>query len=73
MKGISLTERIKYMHCADEEGAHGVLVLLGTDDFPTKAVDIETKADFRRFYDAFVATEKAQAEITNPLIALEAV
>lgn len=73
MKGISLTERIKYMHCADEDGAHGVLVLLGNDDFPTKAVDIETQADFRRYYNSFVSTEKAQAELSNPLISLEAV
>ena len=73
MKGIKLTERIRYMHCQDEDGAHGVLVLLGKGEYPTKAVDIENKADFRLFYDSFVATEKAQEERMNPLLALEAV
>jgi hypothetical protein len=67
MKAVSLTERIKYMHCEGDEGSHGILVLLGTEHLPTKAVEIETKADFRRFYDSFVATEKAQFELLNPL------
>lgn len=73
MKGVKLTERIRYMHCEGEEGAHGILVLLGISHIPTKAVEIETQADFRKFYDAFVAKEKIQNELLNPLLALEAV
>ena len=73
MKGISLTERIKYMHCEGEEGTHGILVLLGTDRWPTKAVEVETQADFKRFYNNFVTTEMAQDEILSPTLALEAV
>ena len=68
MTGIKLSERIRYMHCEGENGSHGILVLLGTEHLPTKAVEIETKADFRRFYDSFVATEKTQAELLSPLV-----
>lgn len=67
MKGIKLTERIRYMHCEGDEGAHGILVLLGDSRYPTKAVEIETQADFRRFYDSFCITEKTQAELSRPL------
>lgn len=73
MKGVKLTERIRYFHCEGDEGTHGILVLLGISHIPTKAVEIETKADFRKFYDLFVAKEKAQHELLNPLMALEAV
>ena len=67
MKGIKLSERIRYMHCEGEEGTHGILVLLGTDRYPTKAVEIETQADFRRFYDNFRVTEVVQTELLSPL------
>ena len=66
MKGISLTERIKYMHCDGEEGAHGILVLLGKAQWPTKAVEIHDQAEFRRFYKNFVATETTQDELLHP-------
>ena len=66
MKGVNLTERIKYMHCQDEDGAHGILVLLGTAQWPTKAVEIHDQADFRKFYNNFVVTEKTQAELLFP-------
>ena len=66
MKGIKLTERIRYMHCEGEEGAHGILVLLGISQWPTKAVEIETQADFRKFYENFASTERAQHAILNP-------
>lgn len=66
MKGVKLTERIRYMHCEGDGGTHGILVLLGISHLPTKAVEIETQADFRKFYTSFVATEKAQHEMLNP-------
>jgi hypothetical protein len=68
MKGVTLTERIKYMHCQDEDGAHGILVLLGTAQWPTKAVEIHNQADFRKFYNNFVLTEKTQAELLSPAL-----
>lgn len=68
MKGVKLTERIRYMHCEGETGSHGILVLLGISHIPTKAVEIKNQADFRKFYDAFVAKEKAQYELLNPLV-----
>ena len=67
MKGVTLTERIKYFHCTDEGGPHGVLVLLGKAQWPTRAVEIHDQADFRRFYNNFVTTEKTQAELLHPL------
>ena len=66
MKGVKLTERIRYMHCEGEEGAHGILVLLGLGQWPTKAVEIEDQSDFRKFYNNFVSTERAQHAILNP-------
>ena len=68
MKGVKLTERIRYMHCEGEEGTHGILVLLGISQWPTKAVEIETQADFRKFYTNFVSTEKTQNLILNPTV-----
>ena len=75
MKAVSLTDRIKYFHCTDEgeEVTHGILVLLGRDQWPTKAVEIETQADFKKFYNNFVVTEQTQDELMNPVMALEAV
>ena len=68
MKGVKLTERIRYMHCEGEEGTHGILILLGISQWPTKAVEIETQADFRKFYTNFVGTEKTQNLILNPAV-----
>ena len=67
MKGVKLTERIKYLHCDGEEGAHGILVLLGKAQWPTKAVEIHTQADFKKFYTNFVTTEQTQDELLKPL------
>ena len=66
MKGVKLTERIRYMHCQDDDGDHGILVLLGKAQWPTKAVEILNQADFRRFYDNFVLTERTQEELLSP-------
>lgn len=67
MKGIKLSERIRYMHCEGEEGSHGILVLLGVGDIPTKAVEITNQSDFRRFYNHFVDKEKVQSELLRPI------
>lgn len=66
MKAVKLTERIRYMHCETETDSHGILVLLGVSHIPTKAVEIHTQAEFRKFYDAFVTKEQAQFELLNP-------
>ena len=66
MKGVKLTERIRYMHCEGEEGTHGILVLLGLSQWPTKAVEIYDQADFRKFYKLFVTTETTQDELLHP-------
>ena len=66
MRGIKLTERIRYIHCEGDGDKHGLLVLLGVNQWPTKAVEIYTQADFKKFYDNFVITEDTQAELNNP-------
>ena len=53
MKGVKLTERIRYLHCQDEDGAHGILVLLGVAQWPIKTAEVYTQADFKKFYNNF--------------------
>lgn len=66
MKGIKLTERIRYMHCEDQEGNHGVLILLGAYGYPTKALEVNDQTDFRFAYNTLVSVENRQAEINRP-------
>ena len=66
MTGVKLTERIRYMHCRDVNGDHGVLVLLGNSRYQTKAVDIECQADFKFWYSSFRSTEERQAKAIRP-------
>ncbi len=64
MKGIILSERIRYVHCEDPEGNHGVLVLLGNDEFPTKTFEVNDQADFRRGFRNLKITEDAQSNLS---------
>ena len=73
MKGIKLTERIRYAHCEDQEGNHGVLILLGAYGYPTKALEVNDQKDFRFAYNTFVAVEQRQAEMRRPVRELSAV
>ena len=62
MKAVSLSPRIRYFHCpGDEEGAHGVIVLLAGHGYPTKVEEVETQADFRFWFQAFTLAEETQA------------
>ena len=67
MKGIILSERIRYVHCEDPEGNHGVLVLLGNDKYPTETFEVNDQADFRRGFHNFKVTEETQLELETPL------
>ena len=68
MKGIKLTERIRYIHCEDPEGNHGVLVLLGNERFPTvHTYEVNDQADFRLGFNNLKVTEQTQAELEVPL------
>jgi len=62
MKGVKLSERIRYIHCEDPDGNHGVLVLLGAYGYPTKAVDIEDQTDMRFWLDGFRRIESRQKD-----------
>jgi len=64
MKAVSLTDRIKYLHCQDEEeneGGHGVLILTDTDGMPTKVVSVDDQTDFKFWYKNFSLIEKTEA------------
>ena len=64
MKGVILSERIRYVHCEEQEGSHGILVLLGNDDFPTKTFEVNDQADFRRGFRNLKITEDAQSSLS---------
>tara|TARA_R110001592_G_scaffold101166_1_gene286409 strand:- start:671 stop:904 length:234 start_codon:yes stop_codon:yes gene_type:complete len=66
MKAVSITDRIKYLHCdGGDEGTHGVLVLLGSHGYPLKAADIEDQAGFKFWYNNFVIAEELQGELAE--------
>ena len=67
MKGVKLTERIRYMHCEEDGDVHGILVLLGNDKYPTKTFEVYDQADFRRGFHAMKITEDTHAELEIPL------
>ena len=68
MKGIKLTERIRYIHCEDPEGNHGVLVLLGNERFPTvHTYEVNDQDDFRLGLNNLTVTENTQNELMTPL------
>ena len=72
MKGVKLTERIKYLHCQDEDGSHGILVLASAYGYPTKVLEVQDQADFKFAYTTFVDVETRQAEMHRPARTLTA-
>ena len=66
MKGVKLTDRIRYVHCEDPEGNHGVLVLLGAYGYPTKAMEVNDQSDCRFAYRNLRAAEETQDELFRP-------
>ena len=66
MQGVKLSERIRYLHCEDPDGAHGILVLLGNSRHQTKAVDIDTQDDMRFWLTGFRRLEEKQAQAVRP-------
>ena len=68
MQRIKLTERIRYIHCNDDEGNHGVLVLLGNERFPTvHTQEVNDRDDFRLGFNNLKVTEDTQNELLTPL------
>ena len=61
MTGVKLTERIRYIHCEDPEGNHGVLVLLGNEDYPTRTFEVNDQTDFRIGFRNLASAEQRQA------------
>ena len=58
MQGIKLSERIKYLHCKDPEGNHGVMILSGKNGYPTKVASIECQSDFKFWLRNFRLAEE---------------
>ncbi len=50
MTAVSLSPRIKYITDTDDEGAVGVLVLLGDTEETTQVREVTSKRDFQRIY-----------------------
>ena len=64
MKAVKLTNRIRYFHCdGGDEGAHGVMVLLGAHGYPTKAVEILDQAAFKFWFRNYRVTEETADEL----------
>ena len=66
MTGVKLTERIRYLHCEDESGNHGTLILLSAYGYPTKALEVNDQKDFRFAFETFRDVENRQAEVNRP-------
>jgi hypothetical protein len=69
MTGIKLTERIRYLHCEDPDGNHGVLILLGNKRHPTKVMEVNDTADFRFAFKNLKVAEETQNELDLALYA----
>ena len=59
MRAIKLTDDIKYLHCEDEDGAHGVLIL-HSNDRPVRVAEVNDQSDFRFWFSAFAKTSEAR-------------
>jgi len=64
MRAIKLTDDIKYLHCEDEDGAHGVMIL-HSNDRPIRVADIGDQSDFRFWFSAFAKTAEARKATTT--------
>ena len=53
MTAVTLSPRIKYITDNDEQGAVGVLVLLGESELDTIVKEVTSKRDFERVYKQF--------------------
>lgn len=69
MTGIKITERIRYLHCEDPDGNHGMLVLLGNHRHPTKIMEVNDQADFRFALKNLKVAEDTQNELDLALLA----
>jgi len=73
MTGVKLSKRIRYLHCQDEDGAHGILVLVGSKHYPTKFAEINDQADFKFWWKNFKIAEETLEELKRPHRPLAAV
>lgn len=64
MRAVKLTNEIKYLHCEDEDGAHGVMIL-HSNDRPIRVADIGDQSDFRFWFTAFAKTAESRKETAS--------
>jgi len=64
MRAIKLTDDIKYLHCEDEDGAHGVLIL-HSNNRPVRVAEVNDQSDFRFWFSAFAKTAESRKEIAS--------
>ena len=64
MRAIKLTDDIKYLHCEDEDGAHGVLIL-HSNSRPVRVAEVNDQSDFRFWFSAFAITAESRKEIAS--------
>lgn len=68
MQGVKLTERISYIHCpGDEDGSHGILVLMPTKNFSIVYLEANNQEEFKIAYENLVITEETQNELNASL------
>jgi|TARA_B100001964_G_scaffold109764_2_gene122742 hypothetical protein len=57
MQGIKLSPGIRYIAMEDEEGPLGVMTLLPSENWPVRAVSIESREDFKYWFNQFSTFE----------------
>jgi len=57
MRGIQLSSFIKYAHCTDPEGGHGVMIYSPPDGSQPKIASIEDQKDFKFYFEQFKKAE----------------
>ena len=60
MRGVKLSEHIRYLHCDgdNQAGGHGVLIFDNPNGIQT-VTDVETREEFHAELSAFMALEAA--------------
>ena len=53
MQGIKLSPSIRYIAMEDEKGPLGVMTLLPSENCPVKSVSIESREDFKYWFNQF--------------------
>ena len=64
MQGIKLSSGIRYIAMEDEEGPLGVMTLLPSENWPVRVVSIESREDFKYWFNQF-STFENRSDVRN--------